>query len=53
MSNVAESVFDKGYYVIVSQLSATVSLQEAQDWHTIEPKNKKIRALDPDMKAMN
>lgn len=53
MSNVAKSVFDKGYNVIVSQLLATVSLQDAQDWHTVEPKNEKIRVLDPDMKAMN
>lgn len=42
MSNVAKSVFDKGYNVIVSQLLVTVSLQEAQDWHTVEPKKEKI-----------
>ena len=53
MNNTAESFFDKGYYVIVPQVSATPSLQEIKDWHKVEPKNYQIRVLEPDVKAMN
>lgn len=53
MSNVAESLLDKGYYVIVPQVSGNPSAQDIQDWHKVEPKNYKIRVLQPDMKAMN
>lgn len=53
MSNQAESFFDKGYYVIVPQVSATPSSQEIKDWHKVEPKNYQIRVLEPDIRAMN
>ena len=53
MSNLAESFFDKGYYVIVPQVSATPSLQEIKDWHRVEPKTYQIRVLEPDTRAMN
>lgn len=51
-SHAAESLFDKGYYVIVPQVSEDPSLQEIQDWHLVEPKNYQIRVLEPNVKAM-
>lgn len=53
MSTLAELFFDKGYYVIVPQVSAAPSLQEIQDWHRVEPKNYQIRVLEPDTREMN
>lgn len=53
MSNVAEWLFDNGYYVIVPQVLENPSAQEIQDWHQVEPKNYKIRVLEPDIKTTN
>lgn len=53
MSTLAELFFDKGYYVIVPQVSAAPSLPDIQDWHQVEPKNYQIRVLEPDTREMN
>lgn len=53
MSNQAESFFDKGYYVIILQVSATLSRQKIKDQHKVEPKNYQICMLEPDIRAMD
>lgn len=53
MSNQIEFFFDKRYYVIVPQLSATPSAQEIKNWHKVEPKNYQICVLEPDIRAMD
>lgn len=47
MRTLPESIFDKGRYVIIPQVPATLSLQEIKDWHRVEPKNYQIRLLEP------
>lgn len=52
MSNLAESLFDNGYYMTVPHAVETLSAQDIEYLHQVEPKNYKIRGLEPDMKAM-
>lgn len=55
MNNIAELFFDKRYYIIVPQISATLFLQKIKNWHKhkVEPKNYQIQVLKPDIKPMN
>lgn len=53
MSNQVESFFNKRYYIIIPQMSATPFGQEIKDWHKVEPKNYQIRVLEPDIRAMD
>ena len=52
MSKLAEERLEKGYYVIVPDVSVDAPLLEIRTWHKMEPKEYKIRVVDSKRQEM-
>lgn len=53
MSPQTEKMFDAGHIVIVPRLPVDASPAQIQFWHCTQPKDYKIRVLNPGAKGMN